>query len=142
MRPLIVGQAPARRIAVPLHPSTCSGRRMAALLGAADANDVADVVTVVPAWHGKSGKGDAFLPSEEDAMRAASAVAGRWRVVLLGRRVAGLFGRGRAPYLSTFEEMGAGIMVFPHPSGVNRWWNDPANVSAAGAALRLWLFDS
>lgn len=31
------------------------------------------------------------------------------------------------------------VAVVPHPSGVNRWWNEPANVEAAGRFLReLW----
>lgn len=28
------------------------------------------------------------------------------------------------------------VAVVPHPSGINRWWNDPANVEAARSFLR------
>lgn len=34
------------------------------------------------------------------------------------------------------EWLPATVAVFPHPSGVNRWWNEPENVASAAAFIR------
>jgi hypothetical protein len=39
------------------------------------------------------------------------------------------------------ELAGSAALALPHPSSVNRWWNDPANVRRASDTLRLFLFD-
>jgi hypothetical protein len=58
--------------------------------------------------------------------------------VLLGRRVAAAFGLASAPYLEWTEARGRTWVVMPHPSGVNRWWNDEENrLLATVAALRI-----
>jgi hypothetical protein len=61
--------------------------------------------------------------------------AGRSFVLLAGHRVAAAFGV-REGYLREFVLQGVPAAVVPHPSGVNRWWNDPANVARASAFLR------
>jgi len=54
-------------------------------------------------------------------------------VILLGRKVAAAFGMsGAAPFTKTAVKVGGRGTVFytiPHPSGRNRVWNDPANVT-------------
>lgn len=78
-------------------------------------------------WPGKLGKGDAFDPA------AARARARRMRlapiVVLAGKKVAKAFGVV-APYLEWTTLRGRRVVVVPHPSGINRWWNDSKNVQA------------
>ena len=90
-----------------------------------------------------AGTGDRF-PMAEAKIRAgeiARAHRGE-RAMLLGRAVAAAFGV-RADYLQArahdvFEE----VVVVPHPSGLNRWWNDPNNERMARRKLkalhRLW----
>lgn len=62
------------------------------------------------------------------------------RTILLGQRVARAFG-ARVPPLQ-FEPILEGRpdlgkwAVVPHPSGRNRWWNEPENRSAARRFLR------
>ena len=71
---------------------------------------------------------------------AAHAVAEYFRdrgrqVLLAGRGVAGAFGVD-LPFFLWAEERGMMVAVVPHPSGVSRWWNDPANERRARRFLR------
>ena len=50
--------------------------------------------------------------------------------VLLGANVCRCFGLPFEPINSYPSELGT-IFVLPHPSGLNRWWNDPQNLSDA-----------
>ena len=62
-------------------------------------------------------------------------------IVLLGRRVQRSFGLDGQDALTEIVRSGGGpvILCLPHPSGLNRWWNDPAHVVAATEALRrIW----
>ena len=76
-----------------------------------------------------SGKGTDFN------VKAASCVAGELErtftpglvVLLLGKRVAAAFKQTNVEYFRWFALNHARAVVVPHPSGVNRWWNDPAN---------------
>lgn len=54
-----------------------------------------------------------------------------WKDTPMGKRPPVLV--GEAP--SRLPETVAHLYVLPHPSGVNRWWNDPANLEAARAFL-------
>jgi len=57
--------------------------------------------------------------------------------VLLGGKVAAAFYMHRRPLFRWLDEFGDGalVAVAPHPSGVSRWWNDPANLRRA---RRFW----
>lgn len=60
-------------------------------------------------------------------------------LLLAGKRVAGAFGIRRVDYLDEAHYVGVtGLpaVVVPHPSGVNRWWNDPANRERLACYLR------
>lgn len=86
-------------------------------------------------WPGPARRGSAF------PMKEARAAAGaflevidivRPEVILLaGRRVAAAFHHNMhhegTDYFEELELAGREARVVPHPSGVNRWWNDPAN---------------
>ena len=54
-------------------------------------------------------------------------------VILCGARVGQAFGLGDAEYFRRHRprDMGCPAVVVPHPSGVNRWWNDAANEDSA-----------
>lgn len=89
---------------------------------------------------GKEGKGDVFPIEEarkgaiELLMTGAFATA---PVVLLGENVARAFNFRPGSYpLLRLMPCGVsrhGLAFCPHPSGVSRWWNEPANVEQARA---------
>jgi len=76
--------------------------------------------------------------------RVQAAVAGRQRVILLGRRVAAaldvlsmsLLEWKSWPVPPHGSIVTTEVARFPHPSGRNRWWNEPANVELARAFLK------
>jgi len=79
---------------------------------------------------GRQSKGCAFPigPAREAARRYKRGTPKSVPLVLLGRRVSRAFGlSGTAPILEWIEHEGRAVMVFPHPSGINQWWNDPSN---------------
>lgn len=133
---LMIGQAP-NGTGDPGKP--CTGRFMNRLLEVSGVSKlrylrVFERVNLVPEFPGKNGKGDAFPMAEARRRAAEMSVAGR-TVVLCGRKVADSFGVG-APLLGRAERGGAVFYVLPHPSGRNRWWNDPENRRRAGRLIR------
>jgi hypothetical protein len=56
-------------------------------------------------------------------------------IVALGHIVAKELGLPRAPWLSWHELGGVAVLKMPHPSGLNRWWNDPVNRTFAQLAM-------
>lgn len=136
MRPLLIGEAPSRT-SDPLRPfSGTTGGRIVALAGQ-PLEQSWQLANLLPAWPGRAGKGTRW--DRAAARRAALAldVEGR-RVVFVGRRVAAAFGHQHAPFLEWLDdpERGCRFAVLPHPSGIVRWWNEPANADAARSFLR------
>lgn len=82
-------------------------------------------------------KGDKF-PMQEACMNAHNLVNNNSlyrykRIVILGRNVAKAMGCPKREYLEWFDygsDMPQ-VAVMPHPSGLNRWWNDPRNTETA-----------
>jgi len=77
----------------------------------------------------------AVLVYSDFARRVAQLVcADDWRIIVLcGRRVARAFCvPDRQPWGTS---PGGGVVVIPHPSGLNRFWNDSAQVAALNRAL-------
>ena len=108
-------QAPSRASEPGLPLSRASGRRLAALLSLSEPRLRAafELVNLLPSWPGRV-------------------------AVLLGGNVAAAF-RHRGPPLTWRWAGGAPCLRFPHPSGVNRWWNDAGNARAARRVLRRLL---
>ena len=101
MKTILVGQAPSRN-SDPSSPLS-KGASVEEYLDAFERRNVLN------AWPGRSMKGDAFPMELARASVAAMEADLAWRNWgSLGERA-----------------------VAPHPSGVNRWYNDPANVVAA-----------
>lgn len=152
MNGCLVGQAPARSSRPGSWPldGPC-GRRLARLAGLSGYDELTAVFAVanlLPEFPGKDGKGDRW-PIVEARSRAAAMLPTLLefdRVLLLGRHVAEAFGvpARRKDFLEWFvldAEPRAGedvtwAAVFPHPSGVSHWWNDPGNLAAAEGFLR------
>lgn len=134
MKPLIIGQAPSMEHGEDEALSGRSGARLASFCGMTLEQFMAmfDRENLVRTFPGKAGKGDRF-PSRNEAAglteRFRTVVVGR-RVVVLGFSVAAAFGL-TMPALTFAPHWGAQFAFCPHPSGVNRWWNEPANLERA-----------
>lgn len=119
------------------------GNKVAALLGMTRAEFIRKYrrLNLNDRWNGKNGRGDAF---DEEAGRAAAvellADCHAARMVLLGQNVARCFGLEHHAPLSTGLFMnGIQFFLLPHPSGINRWWNEPKNARAAQKKLREFV---
>ena len=99
--------------------------------------DLTERINVLDRFPGKAGKGDAFPLPEARERADRFDLRGR-RVVFVGKNVARVF-RCRADYLDTHTHRGAVATVIPHPSGVNRWYNDPGNCRKLSVFLRTLL---
>jgi len=128
--PLLVGEAPNREGRGRLANTTRSGSVIASLGGRHLPR-----TNLLREWPGPSGKGSAFplMPAREAADRLLRRTLKSRPLVLLGTRVAGAFRLRRQDYelLEWLELRGRRVAVFPHPSGVNHWWNEPDNREAA-----------
>lgn len=140
MRPLLIGQAPAKYSEG--LPALCghSGRHLASLAGLPPAAFMAAVETrnLLSHFPGAAAGGGDLFPR-----RAARAAAERMEAELVGRRVlfvgagvASVFGHLGTPPLAWHRGDGYRFAVIPHPSTVNRWWNDYANRRRAARFLR------
>jgi hypothetical protein len=130
-----VGQAPGRRNGRGAPFEGPCARRLAGLAGLEERELRRRVrlVNLLGRWPGPSAsKGDAFPIAR--AREAARRFPLRGRVLLAGRGVARAFGVD-APFLEWVELGRARVAVFPHPSGVSHWWNDPANARRAAEFL-------
>lgn len=96
-----------------------------------------ETVNLIDVWPGPAPKGDLFPPAEAKASaeRKAASWSGR-RVILLGKNVARAFGHHKTPPMTWADDpRGFRVAVMPHPSGVNLFWNAPANREAARVFL-------
>lgn len=91
-------------------------------------------------WNGKQGAGDVFLRPEGLSRAMLIDDAGYRAVVMLGAEVTACFGWKWEP-LATFASLRTPTrrLAFPHPSGLNRWWNEPGNPDRAAHALKTFL---
>jgi hypothetical protein len=108
-------------------------RRLASLFEVSE-NEMMDAVLWLNLWEYPGTRPERYVRLVEESAEPLDAV------VLLGRRVQRAFGLERQEALSTIvRSSGTTILCLPHPSGLNRWWNDPAHVREATEALRaLW----
>lgn len=146
-RYLLVGEAPARTGKRNLH--ACLAARAlnvpakAGLTGLlrTQHGELFDFVmdtrhaNLLKTWPGAARRGSAFPMAEArvaaDAFLEVIEIVQPEAILLAGRRVAAAFRhhmhhRG-TDYFEHLELEGREARVVPHPSGVNRWWNDPAN---------------
>lgn len=89
-------------------------------------------------WPGHVGKGARFPIAEArgaaKVLRGRTFKAGR-TVILLGKRVARAFDV-KADYLEPVQVGRASVTVIPHPSGINRWYNDVGREAAVATFMR------
>ena len=122
----LVGQAPSRR-GDPRKPlAGPNGRKFARLAGMSyDELIACRRKHLNTHYSGKRGKANAFDHAKGNFN--AADVLMDWRVeriVLLGKNVARCFGFRDVPFLAEIRIYGRRFFIFPHPSGVNRWWNE------------------
>ncbi len=97
-------------------------------------------------WNGKSGKGDLFdrAEAETTARLLIETAPGPTLFVLLGAEVGRAFGV-RGDWLGVTAKWRdvpraqMQFLLFPHPSGINLWWNDSFNVYRAKKRLREFV---
>jgi predicted outer membrane lipoprotein len=106
-----------------------SGHRLRLLLGGVDPLTVMSTANLLPA-----GEWSPALAREAAESLLEATDEDRW--LLAGRRVATAFGLVGAPWLEWVESADRLMAVFPHPSGLNHWWNDPRATARAKAFLR------
>lgn len=142
-RAMIVGEAPSpdRDVEQPLCPHTTSGRRLAEILpGEYEADYLRRNLLE---YRVRPGKWAVWH------RRRAAASAGRmlyeWNAppiaILLGRQVAEAFGLDYVPLKATWLGF-LRVLIIPHPSGLNRWWNDQGNARRARRFLRRHVTDT
>ena len=122
----LVGQAPSRR-GDPRKPlAGPNGQKIARLAGMSYDELIACRRRHLNThYNGKRGKGARFDHAKGN-VKAADVLLD-WRVeriVLLGKNVARCFGFRDVPFLAEISIYGRRFLIFPHPSGTNRWWNE------------------
>ena len=137
----LVGQAPSRR-GDPRKPlAGPNGQKIARLAGMSYDELIACRRRHLNAhYSGKRGKGNVF-ENAKGYVNAADILMD-WRVeriVLLSKNVARCFGFRDLPFLAEIRIYGRRFLIFPHPSGTNRWWNEERNERRAREFLQRFL---
>jgi len=140
MKPLIVGEAPSKNEFTERPIEGRVGKRLAGCCGMPLVQFLEhfDRVNLLHVRQDTKEKGFEF------DLKAARVEAERLRdgfkedqiVLLLGGRVAEAF-RVHDHYFVETRVNFARLYIVPHPSGVNRYWNDPANVEKMNTFMRL-----
>lgn len=132
---MVIGEAPGSA-----GPGILLGgafKRWALILGI-DSSEFSglDCKNLLDHWPGSAGKGSAFpLAEARDAVGRVRASNPWTSFILVGKRVALAFGLRDPALLRWFWSEGAWFAVVPHPSGINRWYNDPENARAAATFM-------
>lgn len=139
MKPLIIGEAPNRTGPRKNPIAGRCGMKLATFAGLTlDEYLVAfDRENVLARYPGSAGKGAAFSRSSarRRALKLQRKFESKRTVVLLGYRTAAAF-KVRAKYFQPVLVGKARVIVVPHPSGINRWYNEPRNVSKMKRYMR------
>lgn len=146
----LLGEAPGRGFDDQPAFSSKSGRFLSDLIQL-DVQETFRCLNLLQRWPGRSsGKGAAFphreaRASAEELCQRLAEEAARTRIILAGMRVAKALGIRRdviyfrwqplADVSATLSHPQLWVAVMPHPSGVNRWWNDAENKKLAAEFL-------
>ena len=118
-----------------------SGRRLCDLLGVPDMDALRQIFELDNIFHHHAPLWDAF-----DRRHAQQIAQGKMNsyltetssveVIMCGKKVAQAFGH---PYdiFRRIQDRNVSLWSFPHPSGLNHFWNDPVNVAQAGHFLKM-----
>jgi len=144
IKPLMIGQAPSAITDAAIGRkafSGMSGSRLAIFLRVSldKLLSSTEAINLLDRFPGRnSEKGDDF--DHRAASRAASLInlANR-KAILVGRRVAEAFNLSDMKFLEVRKIGNTQVLLLPHPSGVNSWWNEQFNVDGAVKAMRQML---
>jgi len=122
----LVVQAPSRRGDPRKPPAGRNGKKIARLAGMSyDELIACRRKHLNTHYSGKRRKGNAFDRAKGHVNAADILLDWRVeRIVLLGKNVARCFGFRDLPFLAEIRIYGRRFLIFPHPSGTNRWWNE------------------
>ncbi len=130
-KPLIVGEAPSKNEVTERPIEGRIGRRLARCCGLTLEEFIErfDRVNLLHVRQDTKEKGFEFdrYAGIAAARTLFNAFYPGQRVLLLGHRVRDSFGVVNKEYFEEFYLGSAKAYVLPHPSGVNRWWNDVEN---------------
>ena len=149
MRLMFVGQSPSRETeGLPPFVGKC-GQFLAELMGTTQEQMLLDhdFINVLDHWPGKGLNGDKWPLTEATvaAQKKLESLRGR-TVVLLGKNVARAFNKGLWRYLEWYEIRSPknladvvvpAVTIVPHPSGVNRYYNNPDNKAIVSKFLQM-----
>jgi uracil-DNA glycosylase len=137
----LVGQAPSRR-GDPRKPlAGPNGQKIARLAGMSYDELIACRRRHLNTHYSDKHRKNVAFDHAKGNMNAADVLLD-WRVeriVLLGKNVARCFGFRDLPFLAEIRIYGRRFMIFPHPSGTNRWWNERQNERRAQQLLQRFL---
>ena len=146
MKPLIIGEAPAKNEKPPRPLEGRVGKRLAECCGISldEFLHRFDRINLLSERQDTDEKGFEWdaVAAALSAHAMANAFDPRFQlhegriVLLLGKRVAAAF--GAHDKLFEFQRIGtkAEVYVLPHPSRLNRWWNVPENKAAMQMFIR------
>jgi len=146
VKPLFIGEAPSKNEPLPRPLEGRVGRRLSEYAGIAfeEFVDKTERINLLAVRQDTREKGFEF-DMEAARMRARDLLPHLYAyttVVLLGKRVRDAFGVVKdwfePHYLGNDMGLyeGTTMYVVPHPSGINRWHNDPANRSKMQEFMR------
>lgn len=128
MKPLIVGEAPGKNGDATKPIEGRIGARLAACCGLTldEFLSTFDRINLLNEQPQDSGKGTDFnvRAAAKTARVIEKTFVGRPFVLLLGKRAGSAFGLVKPEYFARVVMSGAAVFVVPHPSGINRWWNE------------------
>jgi uracil-DNA glycosylase len=147
-RPIIVGEAPSRLSDPEIAFSGRSGTFLerAAGLKPGRLRGWFECVNLLRVWpgpcdgrRGSRFRGGRVARSRAAEIRDRAAASGR-PVLVAGRRAAAVFDIPQpVEYLTWYRVGDVPVAVIPHPSGVNKWWNEPANRARFAAFMAAVL---
>jgi uracil-DNA glycosylase len=138
LKPLLVGEAPSKNEETPKPLEGRIGRRLAKFADVPfeEYLELFDRINLLPLRQDTAEKGFQFdiEVAKQNAKKLRAEQPERRHVILLGKRVAEAF---ELP-LRYFEEMRDDhiYVIIPHPSGINRWYNEPRNLTEVQMFMR------
>lgn len=139
MKSLLIGEAPSKNEHPPTPLEGRIGRRLAEYAGISfeDFLERFERMNLLAVRQDTKEKGFEFDADQARINAMRLDIAPNRTVVLLGHRVARAFGLRNATYFKLYDGgQGRSLYVIPHPSGVNRWWNDVENQIEAARFMR------
>lgn len=138
---VIVGEAPS--LLGDGRPFTGpSGARLCELLGVPDMAGLRELFELDNIFHHHTPRWDAF--DRRHARQIANGKMKGWyqedepvTVIMCGRKVWKAFSGTQTDWFEPDERRNVVLWTFPHPSGLNHFWNFPVNVERARRFLRL-----